>query len=103
MHLTGPGEALRAGGRTLEQVSMLHGPDVGEAARAAEVGYWGKFLLQKNWIPNSLTTEHVEVEQHFCPAVSLQHPLLREGNILSATEEKSLRVPDPFSQRRHIG
>ncbi|GAB5575652.1 RNA-binding protein 43 isoform X1 [Prionailurus iriomotensis] len=57
----GPGEALCAGGWTPEQLSMLHEPDVGEAARAADVVYRGKFLLQKNRIPNSLPAEQVGV------------------------------------------
>lgn len=59
--LIGPGKALCAGGWTPEQLSMLHEPDVGEAARAADVGYRGKFLLQKNRIPNSLPAEQVGV------------------------------------------
>lgn len=67
---------------------MLRELNVGEAAHAAEAGYREKLPLRTNWIPNSLPINNLKWGKDFPLAVSLQRPLLRKLNILSATEEK---------------
>lgn len=37
---------------------MCWGLDIGEAAHAAETGYWGQLPVLRSWLPSSLPLEH---------------------------------------------
>lgn len=86
------GEALCAGGWTLEKLLMLQ-----------KLGTGGSFLCCGAGFPVACHLNTEAGTRLFPLLVSLQRPLLRKLNSLSATKEKYLKSLDPFLKSRRTG